>query len=154
MAIRKIETDGAPVLHQRAQEIDPKELGTENFRQLVVDLIETMRQAKGVGIAAPQVGVSWRVFVADSPDGPVALVNPVITKRSWKTVKDEEGCLSLPGQWGKVKRSKTVTVEALSAEGQPVKFTARDFFARVIQHESDHLDGILFIDRIKEQSGK
>lgn len=152
MAIRKIVTEGDPVLRQKAKEIDPKELGSERLRQLVVDLVETMREAKGVGIAAPQVGESTRLFIADSPDGPIALANPVFTRRSKKMTKDEEGCLSVPGQFGKVLRHRSLSVEALSAEGKPVKFDAEGYFARILQHEMDHLDGILFIDRIKEQS--
>jgi len=152
MAVRRITLDGEPVLRQRAKEIDPKELGSERLRQLVVDLIETMRGAKGVGIAAPQVGESIRLFIADSPDGPIALANPVFTRRSKKMTKDEEGCLSVPGQFGTVKRHQSVSVQALTAEGRPVKFDAKGYFARILQHEMDHLDGILFIDRIKEQS--
>jgi len=153
MAIRQIRTDGDPVLRQKAKEIEPKELGTERFRQLVADMIETMYAAKGVGIAAPQIGESIRLFIAEGDDGPVALANPVFTKKSWKLKKDEEGCLSVPGKYGTVKRSLSVSVEGLTAEGQPVKFTASGFFARILQHEMDHLDGILFIDRIKEQQG-
>jgi peptide deformylase len=152
MAVKRIFTDGEPVLRQRAKEIDPKELGSERFRQLVIDMIETMRQAKGVGIAAPQVGESIRLFIADSPDGPIALANPVFARRSRKMTKDEEGCLSLPGQFGTVKRHQAVSVEALTADGQSVKFEAKGYFARILQHEMDHLDGILFIDRVKEQS--
>ncbi len=154
MAIRQIRIDGDPVLRQRAQEIDPKELGSERFRQLVVDMIETMKAANGVGIAAPQVGESVRLFIAESADGPVALFNPVFTKKSWKTAKDEEGCLSVPGKFDTVKRHLSVTIEALSADNQPVKFSASGFFARILQHELAHLDGILVVDRVKEQKNR
>lgn len=152
MAVRQIRTEGDPVLRQRAKEIDRKELGSERFRRLVADMIETMYAAKGVGIAAPQVGESVRLFVAESADGPIALINPVFASRSRKTTKDEEGCLSVPGKFGSVLRSRSVTVEALTVEGKKIRFAASDFFARVLQHEMDHLDGILFPDRVKEQS--
>lgn len=153
MAVREIRKDGDPVLRQKAREIDPKELGTEDFRQLVIDMIETMKAANGVGIAAPQVGESIRLFIAESADGPMALVNPVFAKKSWKSAWDEEGCLSVPGRFGRVKRARSVTVEALTAEGEPIKFTATAFFARILQHEMDHLDGVLFVDRVEEQAG-
>ncbi len=149
MAVRKIITAGDPILRRRAPELDPNELGSEKLDRLIRDMAETMVAAKGVGIAAPQVGESVRVFLADSADGPVALINPRIVKRSKKMLKDEEGCLSVPGRWGTVERHKSVEVEALAADGKPVRFTAENFFARVIQHELDHLDGILFIDRMK-----
>ncbi len=153
MAVRQIRIDGDPVLRQRAKEIDKNELGTPELRQLVSDMIETMKAANGVGIAAPQVGESVRLFIAESADGPVALVNPVFTKKSWKTAKDEEGCLSVPGKFDTVKRWLSVSVEALSVDGEPVKFAASGYFARILQHELDHLDGILFTDRVKEQKG-
>ncbi|MFH2063242.1 MAG: peptide deformylase [bacterium] len=151
MPTRKIVTVGDPVLRTRAQEVDPAELRTESFRQLVSDMVETMRLAPGVGLAAPQVGISKRVFVADTPDGAIALVNPRFTRMSRKTVGYEEGCLSVPGQYDTVRRSREVDVEALTASGEPIRFTAKGFFARVMQHEMDHLDGILFLDRIAEQ---
>ncbi len=142
-------TEGDEILRRRAPEVDPKELGSEKLRRLIEDMAETMVAAKGVGIAAPQVGESTRVFLADSADGPVALINPRIVKKSKKMIKDEEGCLSVPGRWGTVERYKSVTVEALAPDGKPVSFTAENFFARIVQHELDHLDGILFIDRLK-----
>ena len=151
MALRDIKTQEADVLHQAAQPVLESEYGSEELRQLVSDMIETMTQANGVGLAGPQVGLAKRLFIAESPFGPVALINPIITNRSWKQVKDEEGCLSVPGEFGKVKRAKSVSVEAVTVDGKPVKFQAKDFFARIIQHEYDHLDGILFTDRIKEQ---
>ena len=154
MAIMKIYTDDAPVLHARSNEVTAEEIASPKFKQLVADMIETMRHADGVGLAAPQVGIPWRLFVAQSPKGPMALVNPVLSKMSWRTTMDDEGCLSLPGRYDKVRRHKTLHVEALNVNGDPVSFEANNFFARIIQHETDHLDGVLFVDRVKEQRGQ
>ena len=152
MAVRKIRIDGDPILRQPTKPLEPKDLLTEGFRQLVADMVETMREAKGVGIAAPQVGEGCRLCIVDSHDGPMALVNPVIIQRSWKMTKGEEGCLSIPGQYGVVKRAKSVKVKAQNAAGEPILFIAKDFLARVCQHEIDHLDGILYPDRIKDHN--
>lgn len=154
MAVRTITLKGTPVLHKPSEEVDRKEIETPDFSKLIIDMVESMYAAKGVGIAAPQVGVSKRIFIAESPEGPVALVNPVFTKKSWKMVGGEEGCLSVPGKFDQVKRHKTVTIKALTADGKPVTFTAHDYFARILQHEMDHLDGILYVDRVEEQKKK
>ncbi|KPJ85633.1 hypothetical protein AMJ57_02370 [Parcubacteria bacterium SG8_24] len=148
MAIRKIVTEGDPVLRTRTREIDTSELKGGGLATLVDDMIETMRSAQGVGLAAPQIGEGIRLFVAETPDGPIALANAEIVKRSRKTVRDEEGCLSIPGKFDRVTRAKSVTIRARMISGEPIEFTAHDFFARVIQHEIDHLDGILFVDRL------
>jgi len=151
MPVRKIVINGEPVLHRRAAPVDPTELGTAAFKRLVLDMIETMRSANGVGLAAPQIGVGKRLFVADSPSGPIALVNPEFTWVASRTVRADEGCLSLPGQVFPVRRHAAVKVRALNADGQEVNFEAKGFLARVLQHELDHLDGILIDDRAKEQ---
>jgi peptide deformylase len=151
MAVLKIVHDGDPVLRVRAKDIDPAELKTAKFKKLLEDMLETMYAAHGVGIAAPQVAESIRLFIAESSDGPIALVNPVFTKKSWKMLNGEEGCLSVPGKFDKVKRHKTVTIEALTVDGEKISFMAENFFARVLQHEMDHLDGFLYVDRVKEQ---
>ncbi|HSD12468.1 MAG TPA: peptide deformylase [Patescibacteria group bacterium] len=151
MAVMKIVLDGDPVLRARAAEVDPKEIATPAFKTLLDDMVETMYAANGVGIAAPQVGVGKRIFIAESAQGPIALINPVFTKTSWKLMGGEEGCLSVPGKFDKVRRHKTVTIEGLTAEGKKVTFTAENFFARILQHELDHLDGKLYVDRVKEQ---
>jgi peptide deformylase len=147
-------TGAAPVLHERAREVTPEEINSPEFRKLIEDMVETMQSADGVGLAAPQVGVPWRLFIAMSPQGPLALANPVFSKMSWRTTVDEEGCLSLPGEFDKVRRHKSLHVEGLNMDGDPVSFNAENFFARVLQHEMDHLDGILFVDRVREQRGK
>jgi peptide deformylase len=153
MAVLKVVTENEhnPVLRNRASEVTAKELASPAIQQLIVDMVETMYASRGVGIAAPQVGVGKRIFIAESSRGPMAFVNPVLSDFSRKLLKDEEGCLSVPGLYDKVMRSKTVTVAALAPNGQPFTFKAENFFARIIQHENDHLDGVLFIDRVQEQ---
>lgn len=154
MAVLKIVQDGDPVLRVRARDIDPAELKTAKFKKLLEDMLETMYAANGVGIAAPQVGESVRLFIAESSDGPIALVNPTFTKKSWKMLNGEEGCLSVVGKYDKVRRHKAVTVEGLTANGEKITFAAENFFARILQHEMDHLDGYLYVDRVKEQKKK
>ncbi len=154
MAVLPIVKDGDPVLRVRAKDIDPAALKTAKFKKLLEDMLETMYAANGVGIAAPQVGESVRLFIAESSDGPIALVNPTFTKKSWKMLNGEEGCLSVPGKYDKLKRHKTVTVAALTANGEKISFEAENFFARILQHEMDHLDGFLYVDRVKEQKKK
>lgn len=154
MALRTIVTEGAAVLRERAKEINPSEFGTAALESLVRDMLETMHKANGVGIAAPQIGVGKRAFIAESSEGPIALFNPVFTDMSWKKSKGEEGCLSVPGRFDSVLRAKTVRIEAQALDGKKVSFTAKDFFARILQHELDHLDGMLFLDRVAEQENK
>lgn len=125
---------------------------TDAVRELVRDMFETMRAANGIGLAAPQVGVGKRVIVVDvSPvepeQGPLALVNPVIAARRG-AVEGTEGCLSVPGVEGIVPRAEWVAVNGLTEAGEPVRIEAAGILARALQHEIDHLDGILFIDRI------
>jgi peptide deformylase len=148
MAILTIRHDGDPVLRTRSKEVLASEIAAPEFQTFLTDLVETMYHAKGVGIAAPQVGVGTRVCIAESADGPIALINPVIEKSSWKQQTDEEGCLSVPGTYGPVTRAKGVTVTALGLDGKEMRFRATELFARIIQHEIDHLDGILFVDRV------
>lgn len=117
---------------------------------LAKDLMVTMRAEGGVGLAAPQVGRSVRLFVTAAGDEPQAFINPKITGRSREQIMWEEGCLSLPRLLGDVKRPKRITVRATSPDGQAITLKADDLLARVIQHELDHLDGILFPDRMKD----
>jgi peptide deformylase len=153
MALRTIVTDGHPVLRTRAKEVDQSTLGTPEFRALITDMIETMYHANGVGIAAPQIAEGVRVFIALSDHGPLALVNPVLSERSKKMVRGEEGCLSVPGKFDVVDRHKSVKVDALAIDGKAISFEAKDYFARIIQHEFDHIEGILYVDRVAEQRG-
>ncbi|HEY7584904.1 MAG TPA: peptide deformylase [Candidatus Deferrimicrobiaceae bacterium] len=124
----------------------------DKVRELIRDMFETMRAASGVGLAAPQIGVGKRVIVVDvSPvdekAAPIALVNPEIVE-SRGQAEGTEGCLSLPGVEGVVPRAELVLVKAQDEQGRPLQFRASGFLARALQHEIDHLDGILFIDRI------
>ena len=151
MAIREIKLLGDPVLREPAQEVVG--LG-EDVKVLVKDMLETMYHAEGIGLAAPQVGVSSRVIVVDlrgaeeDPVGLVALVNPRVVESSRKKDRAPEGCLSIPGMEEVVERPSSVTVEGLDPEGEPVSLEVSGLLARALQHEIDHLDGVLFIDRV------
>jgi len=143
MAILKIKKYPDPILREKCEEV--KEVN-EEIKKLVDDMIETMEKNDGAGLAAPQVGVLKRVIVVETEKGPVGFVNPKIVKKSKETVIEEEGCLSFPGLWLKIKRWKGVDIEALDGDGKKVK--AENLLASILQHEIDHLDGILYIDRI------
>jgi peptide deformylase len=150
VATREIVIMGDPVLRTPAQEV---EAFNEDLRALVRDMFETMYEAEGIGLAAPQVGISQRVLVVDlrreeEPDARVALVNPTVTWRSKDTDKQPEGCLSIPGLEEVIERARTVRIEGYDPEGRPVELEADELYARVLQHEVDHLDGILFPDRV------
>ncbi len=121
-----------------------------SLRDLADDMFETMYAADGIGLAAPQVGIAKRLFVIDTREpgvDPLAVVNPAIVERAG-TERSEEGCLSLPGLIGVVERSAEVIVEGVDVSGQPIRVEATGLLARVIQHEIDHVDGVLFIDRL------
>ena len=149
MSVRPVRIYGDPVLRERAREATAVD---DTMRALVADMYETMDAYRGVGLAANQVGVLQRVLVADVPldeerRARMALVNPVLDRRSG-TETGEEGCLSIPGIFDDVRRSRQVRVRALDEHGKPVEFVAEGYLARAIQHEVDHLDGVLFVDRL------
>lgn len=156
MAAREIVTLPAPVLRAKARRVKTV---TPEIRQLIDDMVDTVRLAPGVGLAAPQVGTGLRVIVveyAEPPEDPDAApkqpklytcVNPEIVRRSTEMVSGAEGCLSIPGYMGEVDRHATITVKGLNRQGQPFRLKAAGWLARVFQHEIDHLDGVLFIDR-------
>jgi peptide deformylase len=146
MAVLKVRRYGDPVLRRRAE---PIATVTPEIRRLADDMIETMYDEVGIGLAAPQIGASVRLLVVGDEEGRGAqvLVNPVITEQGG-TVTAEEGCLSIPGFFAPVSRAQWVKVEAQDLDGQPVTLTARGLRSRVFQHEIDHLDGVLFIDRV------
>lgn len=142
----------APSLRERSIEVDRTRLLSPDTQQLIDAMIPTMYDDDGIGLAAPQVAKNIRICVvgkeADkSLAGDLVLVNPVWTKNSKKTKIEDEGCLSVPGKFGKVKRYTDIHVEAWDRHGNALSFDAKQFFARVIQHEVDHLNGILFIDK-------
>lgn len=143
MAVLDIKKQGDPVLRQKAklvQQVDAR------IRRLLDDMVDTMYAARGIGLAAPQVGISQRVIVVDIGDGPIRMVNPKIVGVGEEEEEATEGCLSIPGIVGEVWRSYNITVRGLDENGKPVKLDAEGLLARVFQHEIDHLDGRLFID--------
>ena len=145
MAVLTVRLYGDPVLRQVTTPV--REI-TAEIKRIIADMTETMWHQVGIGLAAPQVGLPHRILVMDDGNGGAqALINPVIEDRSG-TIREEEGCLSLPGVFGVVERTKTITVRAMDADGKPVSLEATGLKARIIQHELDHLDGVLFIDRL------
>ena len=151
MALRRIVLLGEEILRVPGEEVTAFD---DELQTLVQDMLETMYHAEGIGLAAPQIGVSLRMCVLDlrdeeDPDaGRWVLVNPVIVHSSKKTVKAPEGCLSIPTMEEVVTRASRVTVQACNADGGPLEIEAEGLLARALQHEIDHLDGVLFIDRV------
>jgi peptide deformylase len=162
MAVRDILLVDHPILRKKAKKVEKV---TPEIRRLIQDMIETMRQAPGVGLAAPQVGVNQRIIVVeygeeetdnrpeDAERPPIkkklyAVINPEITYRSPERVEGGEGCLSIPGWMGLVDRHQAIEVRGLSRSGSKIRLKLEGWIARVFQHEIDHLDGILFTDRI------
>jgi peptide deformylase len=155
MSILKVARMGHPVLRQQARPIVPKELKTVLLQKFIDDMIETMQEYSGVGLAAPQVHESLRIFVAHlDPDGrgsgeAMAVINPEIEVIGTQLIEGWEGCLSIPDIRGHVTRAAEIRVSALDRHGKRIEISAKDFPARVIQHETDHLDGVLFFDRMR-----
>jgi peptide deformylase len=151
MAIHDIILMGDPVLRQRAEDVEVFDAALE---ALVEDMFETMYHAEGIGLAAPQIGIARRILVVDvrerDPEavGRVALVNPEIVRASETTDRASEGCLSIPGLEEIVERPWSVEIRAQNLAGEPVRFEAEALLSRALQHEIDHLDGILFLDRV------
>ncbi len=143
----KIYKLGEEVLRKKAVAVEPSEI-TDEMRTLFEDMFETMRAADGVGLAAPQIGISKRFFVVMSDDDVKRVfINPQIIATSANMTDYEEGCLSLPGVSENIRRPEKVTVQALNEHGKPFTLEADGLLARIIQHENDHLDGIVYIDR-------
>src|SRR5437899_2496234 len=167
MSILKVARMGHPVLRARAKPLEPSDIKSARIQQLIDDMFETMQEYQGVGLAAPQVHESVRLFVAGIPpnidDGDdeeddedteedrvplMALINPEINIVGDETADEWEGCLSIPDIRGRVTRAREIKVKAYDRRGRRVEINARGFTARVIQHETDHLDGVLFFDRM------
>jgi peptide deformylase len=155
---------GHPVLRAKARRLERSEIRSAPVQQLIDDMLDTMAEYHGVGLAAPQVHESLRIFVAvldsgdddkghgqdDGPkDEPIAIINPEIIVVGPEIVEDWEGCLSIPDVRGRVPRAKEITVRAFDRDGERIELSAHGFPARVIQHEADHLDGVLFFDRMR-----
>lgn len=147
MAIRNIRKDNDEILRKISKKV---EVIDDRILTLLDDMKDTMYEAKGVGLAAPQVGVLRRVVVVDVGEGPIELINPVIVFESGKII-DEEGCLSLPGRDGSVARPEKVIVRAQDRNGKTFEISGTDLLARAFCHEVDHLNGILFIDKVIPQ---
>lgn len=146
MAIRNIRKLGDDILRKKCR---PVEIIDNRILTLLDDMAETMNQANGVGLAAPQVGVLKRVVVIDVGDGLIELINPVIVD-TIGSVTSAEGCLSVPGKWGTVTRPQKVTVKALNRDGEEIKITGDGMLAKAFCHELDHLDGVVFVDKVEE----
>ncbi len=156
MAILKVSRLGHPALRRAAREVSPQELESAELQGLIADMVETMEEYGGVGLAAPQVHVSLRLFVmrpdpAEKTSLRVA-VNPVVTPLGEGRVEDWEGCLSIPDMHGRVPRFARVQLEALDAGGRRFREELEGFPARVCQHEADHLEGVVFLDRMEDFS--
>jgi peptide deformylase len=165
MSILKIARMGHPVLRAPARPLHPSEIRSPKIQQLIDDMFETMQEYQGIGLAAPQVHEGLRIFVAGIAAGEdaddedeeeddeavplMALINPELTIVGREVVEDWEGCLSIPDIRGRVPRARQITVRAYNRSGKKMEFDASGFTARVIQHETDHLDGTLFFDRMK-----
>jgi peptide deformylase len=144
MAIRNIRRDGDEVLRKKSKEV---EVINEKIIMLLKDMADTLYKAEGVGLAAPQIGILKRLVVIDAGDGLIELINPVIIKQTGEQ-QDVEGCLSIPDVFGEVKRPAEVVVKALNAKGESVTIEGKGLLARALCHETDHLDGILFKDKV------
>ena len=145
MAIRNLRYEGDPILRKTSKEV--KEV-TPKIRELIDDMLETMYEANGVGLAAPQVGVLKRIVVIDVGEGPLVMVNPQVVKTSGSQTGDE-GCLSVPGKAGTVTRPDEVTVRFMGEDGEWYELEGRELLARAICHECDHLDGKLYVDIVE-----
>ena len=143
MAILDIKKHPDPVLRQKARPVTQVDT---RIKRLLDNMVDTMYAARGIGLAAPQVGISQRVIVVDIGDGPLRVVNPRLTLLGDEEEQATEGCLSIPGVLGDVWRSFKLTVKGLDEHGKPLRLDAEGLLARVFQHEVDHLDGRLFID--------
>lgn len=148
MAIRNLRYGDDPILRKRAREIEEID---ERIKELASDMMDTMHKFDGVGLAAPQVGILKRLIVIDLGDEEniFTLINPVIVKQKGEQIVDE-GCLSFPNQYGKVKRPKHVIVDALDINGKKVRIDAKDLLAQALSHEIDHLNGEVFINKVEE----
>jgi len=161
MAIRRVIRMGHPVLREAARPLAPDEIGGESVERLIADMTDTLRDYGGIGLAAPQVGESARLAIIEIPGGPTrygeilslpltVFINPVIEVLDPATAGYWEGCLSIPGLRGYVERPQHVGVHYLTERGEPAELELQGFLATVFQHEFDHLDGVLYIDRITD----
>ncbi len=144
MALRQIRTKEDPILYKKCREVEKFD---ENLGSLIDDMFETMKRAGGVGLAAPQIGILKRVLVINVGDGDIELVNPVIIQTEGEQ-KQQEGCLSFPGEFGTTLRPMFVVIEGKNRKGETIKYSGEGLKARAFCHETDHLDGIVFKSRL------
>jgi peptide deformylase len=150
MAIRPIITDQEhKILRGKAKRVGKIDA---SLQKLIDDMVDTVRAAPGVGLAAPQVGVPLRVIVVDYEGRLYTLINPEVVRKGTETVTDEEGCLSAPHWQGPVTRATTLTVKGRGRDGKEVRVKAEDWLARIFQHELDHLEGVLFLDLVEDRA--
>lgn len=152
--IYDIITNPNPVLRRKSPEIAKEKIASAELKEFCADLAETMIAKDGIGLAAPQVGENIRLAVINTDEGPLCLINPKMKRKSWTKVWGEEGCLSVPGLYGEVKRRKKLKCKYFNQAGEEITIEAEGLFARVIQHEIDHLDGVLFIDKMRPLKNK
>jgi peptide deformylase len=145
MATRIIKTDGDQVLRKKSRVVEKID---DRIVQLLDDMNETMVEADGVGLAAPQIGILKRIVIIDVGDGPIEMINPEIVEYDGEQFGDE-GCLSVPGKFGKVRRPNWVRVKFQDRNGEHVELEGTELFARAVFHELDHLEGVLFIDKVE-----
>ena len=146
MAIRIVREDGDEILRKKAREVDDV---NDRIKEILNDMVDTLHKYNGVGLAGPQIGILKRIIVIDLYDGkePLKLVNPKIIKQKGEQ-EVEEGCLSFPNEFAKIIRPAEVVIEALNEKGKKIKITGKGLLAQALSHEIDHLDGILFVDKI------
>ena len=146
MAIRVVRENGDEILRKKSREVESID---DKIREILDDMVETLHKYNGVGLAGPQIGILKRIIVIDLYDdeGPMKLINPAIVKEKGKQ-EVEEGCLSFPNQYGRIVRPNKIKIEALSEKGKKIKLDGEGLLAQAIAHEIDHLDGILFVDKI------
>ncbi len=150
MALYPIRTFGDPVLRTPAAPVDDL---TSELQRLIDDMLETMYDAPGVGLAAPQIGVSKRIFVADVGDGPFVMINPEVVETSGEWTFDE-GCLSVPGRFWPIERPGFARAKGIDLDGNAVEYAGDEVMGRVLQHEIDHLNGILLLERLPKRVRK
>lgn len=139
------------ILRKDAKEVEKI---NDEIKNLILDMTEIMQKYDGAGLAAPQVGISKRIIIANDGKEDLAIINPKIIKKSWRKQKDKEGCLSLPGLEVEISRSKKIIVSGIDYSGKKIRIDAKNLMARILQHEIDHLNGILIIDKLNKKEKK
>lgn len=135
------------ILREKSKDINPEDLKKSEMKKLLLDMEKTMLQEDGLGLAAPQIGKNLNIFVINNKGKTLFVINPKITKRSWAKETDQEGCLSIPNTYGDVLRHKKINISYINEKGKKQKLGASNLLARIVQHEYDHINGVLFTDK-------